>query len=61
MAQTRNVGKYALDLDDMTLGQGHNTPLGHGQQLYGILSKSSMKVESYGLDKANEDDRWMDG
>ena len=23
-----------LDLDDMTLGLGHNTPLGHRQQLY---------------------------
>ena len=22
-----------LDLGDMTFGQGHNTPLGHGQQL----------------------------
>ena len=44
MAKTWNLGKYALDLDDMTLG--------HGQQLYGILSKSSMKVGSYGLDKS---------
>ena len=29
-----------LDLGDMTLGQGHDTPLGHGQQLCEILSRS---------------------
>ena len=35
-----------LDLGDMTLGYG--TPLGHGQQLYEILSRSNMAVRSYG-------------
>ena len=39
-----------LDLSDMTLGQGHDTPLGHGQQLCHILSKSDKWVGSYGLD-----------
>ena len=39
-----------LDLGDMTLGQGHNTPLGHGQQLCEILSRSNLAVRSYGLD-----------
>ena len=32
---------------DMTLGQG--TPLGHGQQLSEILSRSNLAVRSYGL------------
>ena len=39
-----------LDLGDMTLGQSHDTPLGHGQQLCEILSRSNMAVRSYGLD-----------
>ena len=34
----------------MTLGQGHGTPLGHGQQLCEILSRSNMAVKSYGPD-----------
>ena len=34
----------------MTLGQGHGTPLGHGQQLYEILSRSNLAVRSYGPD-----------
>ena len=29
------------DLIDMTLGQGHDTPLGNGQQLCEILSRSN--------------------
>ena len=36
------------DLGDMTLGQGHDTSLGHGQQLCEILSRSNMAVRSYG-------------
>ena len=32
------------------LGQGHDTPLGHGQQLCEILSRSNMAVKSYGPD-----------
>ena len=39
-----------LDLEGMTLGQGHETPLGHGQQLCEILSRSNMAVRSYGPD-----------
>ena len=39
-----------LDLRDMTLGQGHDTPLDHGQQLCEILSRSNLEVRSYGLD-----------
>ena len=39
-----------LDLGDMTLGQGHGTPLGHGQQLCEILSTLDKWVRSYGLD-----------
>ena len=39
-----------LDLGDMTMGQGQDTPLGHGQQLCEILSKSNMAVRSYGQD-----------
>ena len=43
-------GYVHLDLGDMTLGQGHDTPLGHGQQLCEILSRSNMAVRIYGLD-----------
>ena len=39
-----------LDLEDMTLAQGHNTPLGHGQQLCEILSRSIKAVRSWGPD-----------
>ena len=39
-----------LDLGDMTLGQGHDTPLGHGQQLCEIISRSDKGVRSYGQD-----------
>ena len=31
----------------MTLGQSHDTPLGHGQQLCEILSRSNMEVRNY--------------
>ena len=34
----------------MTLGQGHDRPLGHGQQLYEILSRYNMVLRSYGPD-----------
>ena len=47
-----------LDLGYMSIGQGHGTPLNHGQQLWnvkyypnhtlGSLSKSNMIVRSYG-------------
>ena len=39
-----------LDLGGMTLGQGHDTFLGHGQQLCEILSRSNRVVRSYGPD-----------
>ena len=39
-----------LDLGDMTLGQGHDTPLGHGQQLCEIISRSDKGIQSYGPD-----------
>ena len=39
-----------LDLGDMTLGQGHDTPLGHGQQMCEIISRSDKGVRSYGPD-----------
>ena len=34
----------------MTLGQGHDKPLGHGQQFCEILSRSNLAVRSYGPD-----------
>ena len=36
-----------LDLGDMTLGQGHDTLLGNGQQLCEILSRSNFATRSY--------------
>ena len=36
-----------LDLGGMTLNQGYDTPLGHGQPLCEILSRSNMAVKSY--------------
>ena len=39
---------YDLDLGDMTLGQDHDTPLGHGQQLCDILSRSNLVMRHYG-------------
>ena len=39
-----------LDLRDMTLGQCHDTPLGHGQQLCKVVFKSNMAMRSYGPD-----------
>ena len=39
-----------LDLGDMTFGQGHGTPLDHGQQLCEILSRSNLAVRSYSPD-----------
>ena len=39
-----------LYLGDMTLGQGHDISLGHGQQLCEILSRSNLAVRSYGQD-----------
>ena len=41
---------YDLDLGNMPLHQGHDTPLDHGQPLCEILSRSNMAVKSYGQD-----------
>ena len=40
-----------FDLRDMTLVQGHDTPLCHGQQLCEIISRSNSAVRRYCLDK----------
>ena len=50
MAQTRFPVCVHCDLEDTTLGQGHDTPLGHGQQLCELLSRSNSAVRSYGSD-----------
>ena len=39
-----------LDLGDMTMGQVHDTPLSHGQQLCEILPRSNITLRSYGPD-----------
>ena len=39
-----------LDLGDMTLDQDKDTPLGHGQYLSEILSRSTKEVRIYSLD-----------
>ena len=43
------VHRY-LGIRDMTLGQAHDTPLGHEQQLSERLSRSNLAVRSYGPD-----------
>ena len=51
MALTRiwGIGTIAfnLDLEGMTLSQVHDIPLGHGQQVCEILSRSEKEVRSY--------------
>ena len=42
-----------LDIGDMTLVQGHGTPLGHEQQLCEILFRSDKDARSYDLEKEN--------
>ena len=37
----------------MTFDLGHDTPLGHGQQMCEILSRSNEGVRSYAPDKMN--------
>ena len=39
-----------LELRDMTVIWGHDTPFSHGQKLCEILSRSNKAVRSYGLD-----------
>ena len=43
----------------MTLGQGHDTPLGHGQQLCEIISRSDNGVQSW--TRCEQTDRRTDG
>ena len=50
MARIQILDMCELDFGDMTLGQGHDTPLGHGQQLCEILSRSKMAVKNYDSD-----------
>ena len=53
MARTHFFGVYVhcdLGLEGMTLGQGHDTPFGRGQQLCELLSRFNMAVKSYGPD-----------
>ena len=40
------------DLDDMTFGQGHDTPLGHGQlcEILHFVSRSNLTERSYDPD-----------
>ena len=42
MVPTRILGcvHYNFEIEDMSLFDGHYTPLGHGQQLREILSRS---------------------
>ena len=50
MARTRFWVYVNCDLDDMTLGQGHDTTLGYGKQLCEILFRSNLAVRKYGPD-----------
>ena len=45
--------KVKIDLRDMSFVQGCDTPLGHGQQLCEVLSRSNMAVRSYYQDFGN--------
>ena len=42
---------FDLDHGNLTLDQGHDTPLGRVQQVCEILSRSNLAVRSYGIDK----------
>ena len=39
--------QYDSDLGDMTLSQGHDRSLGHGQQMSEVSFKSKLPVKSY--------------
>ena len=56
MARTRISSMCALDLDleDLTLDKGHDTPLRHGQQLCEILSRSNLAVRSYDVNRRTD-------
>ena len=41
---------FDLDFRYMTLGHGHDTPLGYGKQMCEILSRSDKGVRSYDPD-----------
>ena len=40
-----------LEIGDITFGQGHDTPLGYGQQSFEILSRPDKSVRNYGPDR----------
>ena len=40
-----------LDIGEMTLGEDHDTPLGDGQYVCELLSRSNLAVRSYSPDK----------
>ena len=42
---------YDLNLLDLILVQGHDTPFGRGQQLFEKLPRSNLEVRSHGPDK----------
>ena len=42
---------FDLELGNMTLATNHDTPFGHGQPIWKILSISNMGLRSYGPDK----------
>ena len=52
MAQASSITLCVhCDLENMTVGQGHDTSLGNGKQLSEILFRSNITVISYGMDK----------
>ena len=40
-----------IELGNMTLATNHDTPFGHGQYMWKILSTSNMVLRSYGPEK----------
>ena len=40
-----------LELRNMTLASNHDTPFGHGQYMWKLLSTSNVELRSYGPDK----------
>ena len=51
---------YDLDIGNMTLSQGNDTPFSHGQQLCEI-SRSDKWEEVMALTRCSQTDRWTDG
>ena len=42
--------QFDRDIRDMTLGQGHDTPLHHGQLVCELLTRVDLAAMSYGRD-----------